>query len=67
MAGILPNKAREIFSIPREFEPITALAMGYWAGPDSGAREFRSRDGGVRTRRPQTEFVFAGEWGRPGL
>ena len=67
MAGILPDKAREIFAIPQEFEPVTALAMGYWAGPDSGAKELRVRDEGVRSRRPQAEFVFAGEWGRPGL
>ena len=67
MAGILPDKAREVFAIPKEFEAVTALAMGYWAGPNSGTRELRSRDEGMRTRRPQREFVFAGEWGRPGL
>ena len=67
MAGILPDKAREIFAIPQEFEPVTALAMGYWAGPNSGARELQARDAGERTRRPQADFVFAGKWGRPGL
>ena len=67
MAGILPGKAREIFAIPEEFEVVTALAMGYWTGPDSGARELRARDEGERIRRPQAEFVFAGRWGRPGL
>ncbi len=67
MAGILPDKAREIFAIPQEFEPVTALALGYWAGPGSGAKELRARDEGVRSRRPQAEFVFAGEWGSPGL
>ena len=67
MAGILPDKARELFAIPTEFEPVTALAMGYWAGPDSGTGELRARDEGERTRRPQADFVFAGEWGRPGI
>ena len=67
MAGILPDKAREIFAIPQEFEPVTALAMGYWAGPNSGARELQARDSGERTRRPQADFVFAVTWGRPGL
>ena len=67
MAGILPDRAREIFTIPQEFEPVTALAMGYWAGPNSGAQELQARDAGERSRRPQADFVFAGKWGRPGL
>lgn len=67
MAGILPDKAREIFAIPQEFEPVTALAMGYWAGPNAGSRELQARDAGERSRRPQADFVFGGTWGRPGL
>ncbi len=67
MAGILPDKAREVFAIPDEFEAVTALAMGYWAGPNTGAKELQVRDGGTRTRRNQSEFVFGREWGKPGL
>ncbi len=67
MAGILPDKAREVFAIPDGFEAVTALALGYRADPGTGARELWARDEGSRTRRPQNEFVFGGEWGEPGL
>lgn len=67
MAGIRPDKAREVFSIPDGFEAVTALALGYRAGPGAGAPKLRARDEGSRTRRPQSEFVFCAEWGKPGL
>lgn len=67
MAGILPDAARAAFSIPAEFEVVTALALGYRADPGVGAPDLVARDGAERTRRPQAEFVFGAEWGRPGL
>ena len=67
MAGIRPDKAREVFSIPDGFEAVTALALGYRAEAGAGAPKLRARDEGSRTRRPQSEFVFGAEWGKPGL
>ncbi len=67
MAGILPDKAREVFSIPVGFEAMTALALGYRADLGTGACELRARDESSRTRRTQQEFVFGAEWGEPGL
>ena len=67
MAGILPGKAREVFAVPDEFEVVTALALGYRDDRGARARELRSRDENPRTRRPVDEFVFAAEWGKPGL
>ena len=67
MAGIRPEKAREVFSIPDGFEAVTALALGYRAESGAAAPELRARDGGSRTRRPQGEFVFGAEWGKSGL
>ena len=67
MAGIRPDKAREVFSIPEGFEAVTALALGYRADAGAGAPELRARDERPRTRRPQSEFVFGAEWGKPGL
>ncbi len=66
MAGILPDKAREIFAIPDEFEVVTGLALGYWNGPDTGAAELKARDERSRNRRPQGDFVFGPVWGEPG-
>ena len=67
MAGILPDAARAAFSIPADFEVVTALALGYRADPGVGAPELLARDGAARKRRSQAEFVFGAEWGRPGL
>lgn len=67
MAGILPEKAREIFTIPEAFEAVTALALGYRANPGTGVRELHIRDERARTRRPLREFVFGANWDEPGL
>jgi nitroreductase len=58
MIGILPDKAREAYSIPEGYEAYTALAIGYLGDP------LRERDTAPRTRRPLAEFVFGAEWGK---
>jgi len=67
MAGILPDRARELFEIPEGFEVITALAIGHVGDPDAAAGGLGDRDRAERTRRPLDESVFSGRWGRPGL
>ena len=66
MAGIHPEKAREIYQIPDEFEPFTAIALGYRATNldhlDDGQRE---REAAPRQRNTLNEFVFAGTWAQP--
>jgi len=63
MIGILPDKARELYSIPDGYEPLTALAIGYAGNPAELPEEIRARDGARRPRKPLKEFVFAGQWG----
>lgn len=63
MIGILPDRAREVFAIPADVQPTTAIAVGYAAAADSLPDDLRQRDTAPRQRRPLTEFVFAGEWG----
>ena len=65
MIGILPDRAREVYRIPDAFRPLTALAVGYAAAPDTLPEKLRGRDLAPRTRRPLPEFVFGGEWGAP--
>ena len=67
MAGLMPERAREVFAIPEGFEAVTALAMGYLAEPGTSDPSLLARDERPRTRRPLDEFVFGGTWGRPGL
>lgn len=61
MAGILPDKAREVFRVPEEFDVEVGLAIGYPA--DDGP--FAERDANPRTRKPLSEIVFSGSWGAP--
>jgi nitroreductase len=66
MAGILPDRARELYGIPADFEPLTALALGYRGSPGGLPENLRARDAAPRSRRPLGEFVFAERWGHPG-
>ncbi|HXX45862.1 MAG TPA: nitroreductase family protein [Candidatus Acidoferrales bacterium] len=64
MAGILPDKAREVFGIPPDFEAVAGFAIGYPGDPMT-LPEGRLRDNetGTRQRKPLTDFVFTGKWG----
>ena len=51
MGGILHEKAIEKLNIPQGYEPVTAIALGYYDG------EF-----GGKERKPISEFAFVGKW-----
>ena len=63
MGGILPDKIRDLYAIPEGVQPLTALAIGYPADPDTLSATLRERDLKVRERRPLMEFVFSDKWG----
>ena len=63
MIGILPDRVREVYRVPEGFRPLTGLAIGYVADPDTLPEKLRPRDLAPRTRRPLAEFVFGGAWG----
>ena len=62
MGGILPEKARELFAIPPEYEVVAGIALGYPAEPDSLPEELR-REAAPRVRKAVESFVFSGKWG----
>lgn len=62
MAGFYPDKVRELYDIPKEFEPVAALALGYPGDPDTLPERYRQRESAPRERKPLAEFVFAGRW-----
>jgi nitroreductase len=62
MAGILPDRAREIYGIPEGFEAWTGLAIGYKGDPTSLPDRLRERDLVARQRKHLREFVFSGQW-----
>lgn len=65
MAGFDAEKARSLFNIPIDYEPVAAIAIGYLGSPQTLPEKYQQREATPRTRKPLTEFVFAGDWGQP--
>ncbi|QEG35648.1 nitroreductase family protein [Bythopirellula goksoeyrii] len=63
MIGILPDKARELYDIPEDVQPLTGLAIGYAAEPDNLSEKYKERDTTARERKPLSEFIFSDSWG----
>lgn len=65
MAGILPDKARELFGIPEGYEAIAGIAIGYPGKVESLPDHLKDKEHAPRERKPVASFVFGGEWGTP--
>ena len=63
MAGFDPAKAKQVFEIPPDWEPIAAIAIGYPGDPHSLPEKLRDREVAPRTRKPLAEFVMSDRWG----
>lgn len=63
MAGFDPEKARQVFSIPKEWDAIAAMAIGYPGDTESLPQPLKDRELAPRTRKPLSEFVMTGAWG----
>lgn len=63
MAGILPDKARELFAIPEGYEAVAGIALGYPGDPTSLPEPLRKREEEPRSRKALDSFVFTGTWG----
>jgi len=63
MAGILPEKAREIFGIPEGYEAVAGFAIGYPGNPAGLPDQLREQEHAPRSRKPLDSFVFTGKWG----
>jgi len=65
MIGIVPERARELFSVPTGVEVHTGLAIGYAGDASALPAAVAPRDAARRPRRSTTEFVFGDGWGTP--
>jgi nitroreductase len=65
MAGIIPEKARELFKIPEGYEAVAGMALGYPGDPESLPDQMKERELAPRQRKTVASFVFGGEWGKP--
>ena len=66
MRGFDRDKARELFAIPDDFNPVVMIAVGYYGDPDA-LEDPKARDdeAAPRERRPLSEIAFGGTWGKP--
>lgn len=64
MIGIEPDKARQIYAIPENYEAYTAFAAGYLAPTHKLSEKIAKRDTTPRERKPLSEFVFAQRFGQ---
>ena len=65
MAGIEPSKARQLYNIPEDHDPCTAVAIGTprkVAQGDTG--DLEQRDLGPRSRKPFSDWLFGSTWGQ---
>ncbi len=60
MAGFSVTKARELFEIPPDAEPVAMVAIGYPGDPDTLPEKLRERELEPRTRKPLKDLVFLG-------
>jgi nitroreductase len=65
MAGFDVEKARREFSIPQDYEPVAAAAIGYPGYSAELPEKLRKKDASPRERKALTNFVFEGGWGHP--
>jgi len=65
MAGFDPQRAIELFHIPKGWEPIAAFVVGYPGDAQSLPEALRERETAARARKPLSEFVMSGDWGKP--
>jgi nitroreductase len=63
MAGFDVEKARREFSIPQDYDPVAAVAIGYPSNSSGLSEKLRKKAAGPRNRKPLTNFVFEGGWG----
>lgn len=63
MAGFEPQKARVVLGIPEGWDPLTMMAVGYLGSAADLPESLRERENAPRSRRPMSDFVFAGKWG----
>lgn len=64
MAGFSAEQVRAAYGVPDTADPVTAVAIGYPGDPNSLPEDLRKKELAPGQRRPISEFVFSGEWGR---
>ena len=67
MAGVDVEKIRQLYDVPPDHDPITAIAVGYPGDPQQLPPKIREIEQSPRTRKSLSEFVFSGQFGTPAI
>ena len=62
MAGFDSEKTKQLFNIPEGYEPVSAIAIGYYGNVEDLSDEFKKSETANRRRKPVSDFVFKGQW-----
>ncbi len=67
MGGFDVEGAKLAFSLPRDVQPLTVIAVGTLGPPELLDDERRDKELAPRGRLPLAEIAFTGEWGTPAF
>ena len=62
MAGVDLDKVKKEYNLPDDFEPQTAIAIGYGVAPGELSDEDREKAESARSRNDFKDFVFGTTW-----
>ncbi len=65
MAGFSVDLVRSGYSVPEEYEPLVAVAVGYPGTSDMLEGVLREREEDPRERKALADLVFTAKWGQP--
>lgn len=65
MGGILPEKIRETYAVPEDFDILTAVAIGYPGDAEALPPGLQKAEKGSRARRDPKDLFFKKHWGEP--
>jgi nitroreductase len=65
MGGYDKQKARELFNLPNEVEPLTAISIGYYGDAGNLHPNLQPMEMAERVRNNFNTFVFANKYGQP--
>lgn len=64
MGGFDAKKAREVFNLPDDCQPMAMLAVGYQANVEVLDDDFKEAELAERSRKALGERFYAGQWGK---
>lgn len=63
LAGIHPELVKQKYQVPDDWQPVSALAIGWPGSPEQLPDALKARETAPRVRKPLKDFVFTEAWG----